>query len=119
MRRAVALLGRLVLFLLVLELADVPIICADEWLSPDNPIPADLVVPLTHHGDAALDVATIGVVGADDFDTCFCPCHLNFRPGKGPVLRASGKSAELIAVTSAPTVSAPPHPLDHPPRNLL
>jgi len=114
MRALASLLGRFLLLFLALQVADVPIICADE--RPSDPISSPAVRPADD-----LDSAKVSTPGAsiDDGVCCFCPCHSSFRSATVSQLPSSGSSVELIASPRARGIPEPPRSLDHPPQNLL
>lgn len=114
MRALGSLVGKLLLLFIVLEIADVPFICADE--RPAKEISSPVVLIVDGLDSVALSTPSANI---DDGDPCFCPCHSNFRSATASDLPSSGRSAELIETPRTRGVPAPTRSLDHPPQNLL
>jgi len=114
MRALASVLGKLLVLFLMLQVADVPIICADERPS------GEISSPAVRSADdlASVELSTPGA-SIDDGVCCFCPCHSNFRSATTSQLPSSGSSVELIASPRERGIPEPPRSLDHPPQNLL
>ena len=114
MRALASVLGKLLLLFLALQVADLPIICADERPS------GEVSSPATRSADelASMELSTLGA-SIDDGVCCFCPCHLNFRAATASELPSSGSSIQLIVSPRVRPIPEPPRSLDHPPQNLL
>jgi hypothetical protein len=114
MRGFASILGRALVLFLVIAIADVPIICADER-------PCDETSRASAR--ASDDLASVKIMkagtGSDDGPCCFCPCHSTFRSAEGCELPSSGSSVEQIAPSRARATPGQPRSLDHPPQNLL
>lgn len=118
MRALIGLLGRIVTVVLVLEVADVPLICSDEWPVSFSGSTSKSVV--TSPQSSAL-LADTGVIrsGAVSVDGCACPCHFNFRSSNSPALAVMADFVPLNSPTRVSAVSPSAASLDHPPQNLL
>lgn len=114
MRDLASFLGRFLLLFLVLGVADVPIICADE--RPSDEISGSVVRSADDLASAR--VSTPGA-SIDDGVCCFCPCHSSFRTASASELPSSRSSVEVIASPRARGIPGLPHSIDHPPQNLL
>jgi len=114
MRGVGSFLGRLLLLFLALEVADVPIICADERPSDEISSPA-----VRSADDLTSVKSSTAGASIDDGVCCFCPCHLPFRAATASELPTSGSSVQVIASPRVRGIPGPPRSLDHPPQNLL
>jgi hypothetical protein len=114
MRGLASALGRLLLLFLVLAVADIPILCADE--RPSDEISG----PVARSADdlASVKLSTPGV-NIDNGVCCFCPCHSIFRPATASELPSRRCSVERIVSVRAESIPGPSRSLDHPPQNLL
>lgn len=118
MRAIIRLLGRLVTVVLVLEVADVPLICSDEWPVSFSGSTSQSAVKSPQ---STILLAATGVIrsGAVSADSCACPCHFNFRSSNSSALAVTADFVPLNSPQPVSALSAPPTPLDHPPQNLL
>lgn len=114
MRALASVLGKLLLLFVVLELADVPLICADERPSDETTQP---VVRMVDGFDSV--TLTSPAPKMDDGDPCFCPCHSSFRSASASRLPSTGTWVGLTGSPHARGIPGPPRALDHPPQNLL
>ena len=115
---ALRLLGQVVTLVLVLEVADVPLICSDEWPVSFSGSASETIAATSQ---SALQLAPEGVArsGSISADCCACPCHLNYRSARGSDLIVT---VDFVPISPPPRVagiSTPAAPLDHPPQNLL
>jgi hypothetical protein len=113
MRVFASALARTLSLFLVIAVAHVPIICADE--RPSDDISSSSGRPADDHGSVKLSQSE---TGSEDGPCCFCPCHSTFRSAEGFQLLPSGISAEQIGYSGARATPGPPRSLDHPPQNL-
>lgn len=95
--------------LLVLQVADTPIFCADEGPAGEMGRTAHSAAPAGElHGEGP----------AVDDDSCFCPCHLTFKSEAAYRLTSILELAGLKGRVPARTPPAASRDLDHPPQNL-
>jgi hypothetical protein len=113
MRSRLYAVFRLAAIFVALEVADLPILCGDEWGGTG---PA---AEMASADGAGTVVSPVSAVSAEDADCCFCPCHMTFagtRVTAAEGLRfARDSAADPVAL---PLVSRPSD-IDHPPQNLL
>lgn len=114
MRALASVLGRALLLFFVLEVADIPILCADS--QPSDEISS----PVVRSADdlASVKLSTSGA-SIDDGVCCFCQCHSTFRTATAPELPFSGSFVERIVPPRVKTIAGPSRSLDHPPQNLF
>ncbi len=116
MRALASVLGKVLLLFIVLEVADVPFICADE--RPSDEISSSSPVARTVDGFDSVMLSS-PAPNMDDGDPCFCPCHSSFRSASASRLPSSGAWVELTVSSHARGIPEPSRSLDHPPQNLL
>ena len=114
MRRRLYAVFRLAAVFVALEVADLPILCGDEWSDAASPVS---VTSASGNGAdttlAARDAARSGE------ECCYCPCHMSFAGT--PVAAAEG--LRLAKDAAADPLSlflvSTPADVEHPPQNLL
>jgi hypothetical protein len=118
MRVLALLFGRCLALALVLEFADVPIACADEWASKSAAGGAEQALD-----SVSLKVDSV-VVSSGTLDSgngndvlCYCPCHLTFQSASGYQVRPPAESIELAPSPSVLRVPSSSRSLEHPPQN--
>lgn len=115
--RRVGLVARFLALFFITALADVPVLCADEWggaaAGPVENEPTEISVALSD----AQPVQGLGTTSTDS--DCGCPCHRTF--GSQPALALSPliRLPEIPDETAPPGISPPVRSPEHPPQNLI
>jgi hypothetical protein len=118
MRVLALMLGRCLALALVLQFADVPITCADEWVSKSAARGAEqaLESPSLKVDSAVLSSGALDSGNGNDMP-CYCPCHLTFQSASGYQVRPPVESIELAPSPSFLRVPSSSRSLEHPPQN--
>lgn len=118
MRALARSLGRCLALLLVLEFADVPITCADQWSSKSTARgleqAVDCITP-----ESSLGAASAQIVNPDNEGglPCYCPCHLTFQSASRCWILPPAESIELHVSSNFLRAPLSSRSLDHPPQN--
>ena len=118
MRSLALSLDRSLVLLLVLEFADVPIICADEWSSKGTATEAGeaLECPSLIAASAILSSQAPQSDKGDGM-ACYCPCHLTFQSSPGYRVPPPSESLDICVSATLARVPLTSRSLEHPPQN--
>jgi hypothetical protein len=115
MRSRLYAVFRLAAVFVALEVADLPILCGDEWSDAASPVSASSV-----SGYGAGTTLLLAGDSADPGDECcYCPCHMTFA-GTGVAAAEELRFAKDAAPDPlALLLVSRPADIEHPPQNLL
>lgn len=118
MRSLTLSFGRCLVMLLVLEFADVPITCADEWSSKGTTSESGQAFdsPSLTADSAILSSQAPSSENGGDM-SCYCPCHLTFQSSSDYWVPPPSESIVLGVLPSFSRVPLISRSLEHPPQN--